>query len=199
MAKRVPLRNSLGGLGLIAVLGGCQPNKPLSAPIPASYVAYDVAGWQQRGNQLWFNNQPFSGHQFQCLASGDTLFTGTYLHGKAEGLHRRWHMGGKLKEARHYQNGWQEGIQRGWYESGKPSFIYHFKQDVYDGTRTEWYTNGQRALYGHYHEGQEEGPQQQWFADGRLKVNYVVRNGRHYGFTGVKHCINVWDSVRVAL
>ena len=62
----------------------------------------------------------------------------------------------------------------------------------------EWYATGQPARYENYHEGSETGLQRQWFTDGTLKFNYVARNGRHYGFTGVKNCVNVWDSVAIS-
>ncbi len=198
MAKRVPLRNSIGLFGLLMLLCHCQPEKAGTPAIPTVLVSADAAGWQRRNGELWLNNQPFSGYQYQRATAGDTLFVGAYLHGKAEGLHRQWYANGQLKEIRHYQNGWQEGEQRGWYESGKRAFVYQFRNDVYEGSRKEWYANGQPALDGHYHEGQENGPQRQWFDTGSLKANYASRHGRHYGFTGVKNCVNVWDSITVS-
>ncbi|MEZ0542098.1 toxin-antitoxin system YwqK family antitoxin [Fibrella arboris] len=197
MAKLAPLRSSFRYWLLLALLPGCQGNRQKLIAIPARYVSTDVPGWQQRAGTLWLNDSLFSGWQFQTSPTGDTLFCGSFLNGKAEGVHRQWYASGQLKEERRYRTGWQEGEQRGWHESGKRAFICQFKNDVYEGTRTEWYANGKPALAGHYHEGQETGLQRQWFDTGTLKVNYEVRNGRHYGFTGVKNCVNVWDSITV--
>ncbi len=198
MAKRAPLRNSLYHWLLLALCAGCQPEKQAPTAIPARYVSVDVPGWQQRSGNLWLNDTLFSGWQFQPTPAGDTLFCGGYLAGKAEGIHRQWYASGGLKEARHFHAGWQQGEQHGWHESGKPAFVYHFKNDVYEGSRKEWYANGKPALDGNYHEGQENGRQRQWFDNGSLKVNYEARNGRNYGFTGVKNCVNVWDSITVS-
>lgn len=198
MARLAPLRNSVWLLWLSLTLINCQSQQPGTASIPNVLVSANVPGWQQHEGKIWLDKKPFSGRQYQCTPSGDTLFSGTYLDGKPEGIHRHWYATGQLKEVRQYRNGWQEGEQRGWHESGKLAFVYQFKNDVYEGTRKEWYTNGKPALEGHYHEGQENGIQRQWFDTGSLKVNYEARNGRNYGFTGVKNCVNVWDSITVS-
>lgn len=196
MAKQGHLRNKVGLLfGLW--LAGCQANTTSEMAIPAVFVSADAIGWQEREGRLWLHNQPFSGWQYQCRPTGDTAFVGAYRAGKAEGMHRFWHENQQLREARHYRNGWQEGVQRGWFDTGKPAFVYQFQDDVYDGSRKEWYPDGQMARDGHYHDGQESGLQRLWYANGSLKANYVARNGRNYGFTGVKNCVNVWDSIRV--
>jgi antitoxin component YwqK of YwqJK toxin-antitoxin module len=163
--------------------------------IPAVSVSADQPGWQRREGRLWLANKPFSGWQYTLSATGDTLSLGAYAAGKAEGIHRQWYPAHRLKETRRYRNGWQEGEAKGWFPSGKPAFVYQFRNDVYAGRRQEWYADGQPARDGHYHDGQEAGLQRQWFADGSLKANYVVREGRTFGFTGVKNCVNVWDSI----
>jgi hypothetical protein len=38
------------------------------------------------------------------------------------------------------------------------------------------------------------GAQIAWYPNGKLRLNYVVRNGRQYGLTGVKNCATVWDA-----
>ncbi|WP_425290797.1 toxin-antitoxin system YwqK family antitoxin [Spirosoma linguale] len=198
MVKRAPLRSKFGQVvALLLILTGCRQSAPATT-IPHVYASADLPGWQKRAGKLWRQDTLFSGWSYQLGATGDTTFLGSYYLGKAEGSHRQWYSNHQLKEIRHYSNGWQEGEQRGWYESGKPTFIYQFKSDVYEGSRKEWYPNGQPAQDGHYHEGHEHGSQRMWYADGSLKVNYVARNGRNYGFTGVKNCVNVWDSIPVS-
>lgn len=199
MANQVLLRNRLGWfISLLVGMSSCHPANPTTVVIPPVYVSTQQAGWQKREGRVLLNSTLFSGWQYQLDADHDTIFVGSYLQGKAEGFHRQWYANHQLKEVRHYQKGWQEGEQRGWFESGKRAFLYQFRNDVYEGSRKEWYTNGKPALYGNYHDGKEQGLQQQWFANGSLKVNYVARNGRNYGFTGVKNCVNVWDSIPVS-
>lgn len=199
MANQVLLRSRLGQLvALFLGFYGCRPANPASSVIPTIYVSTEQSGWQKREGRMWRNDTLFSGWQYQLSPARDTLFVGAFNQGQAEGFHRQWYANRQLREIRHYQKGWQEGEQRGWFESGRQAFFYQFRNDQYEGIRKEWYRNGQPALYGHYHDGQESGVQQQWFANGVLKVNYVARNGRNYGFTGVKNCVNVWDSIAVS-
>lgn len=185
-------------VGLAFGLPACQQSVPETKAIPAVSVATTVPGWQEREGKLWREDTLFSGWQYRLWPNGDTAFVGAFRDGKAEGFHRHWYANKQPQEIRHYENGWQEGEQRGWFESGKPAFVYHFRNDVYEGRLQEWYDNGQPARDGHYLKGQEDGLQRQWFREGILKVNYEARNGRNYGFTGVKNCVNVWDSITVA-
>ncbi|CAN5598553.1 hypothetical protein BH09BAC4_BH09BAC4_04780 [soil metagenome] len=196
MAKQAQLRNKVGfAIGLLLLLVGCHHSTPAIVSIPNVYALADQPGWQRQEGRLWLKKELFSGWQYQLWPNGDTAFVGAFREGRAEGKHRHWHANHQPKEVRQYQNGWQQGEQRGWYESGKPAFIYHFQNDVYEGSLKEWYPNGRLARNGNYHEGHENGPQKIWFAEGVLKANYVARNGRNYGFTGVKNCVNVWDSL----
>jgi hypothetical protein len=199
MGRRAPLRSRFGGVAaLLFLLAGCRQTAPDTGTIPPMYVSAELAGWQKREGKLWRHDTLFSGWQYQLQTRGDTVFIGAFIKGKAEGTHRHWYPNHQRKEIRRYSHGWQEGEQRGWYESGRPAFIYQFQQDVYEGRRQEWYANGRPAQDGHYHQGQENGLQRMWYADGSIKVNYVARSGRNYGFTGVKNCVNVWDSIPTA-
>ncbi|SOD88056.1 toxin-antitoxin system YwqK family antitoxin [Spirosoma fluviale] len=198
MAKPVQLLSKLWLIAfLLPVFFSCTQTAS-TGTIPLKYVSTDQPGWQKREGKLWMHDTLFSGWYYELSPTGDTAFVGAYDQGRAEGPHRHWYSNHQLKEIRQYKKGWQEGEQRGWYESGKPAFVYEFKNDVYEGRRQEWYANGQPAQDGHYHDGRESGAQRMWYADGSLKVNYVARNGRNYGFTGVKNCVNVWDSISLS-
>ncbi|MEZ0607531.1 toxin-antitoxin system YwqK family antitoxin [Fibrella sp. WM1] len=198
MARQAPLRDSGLVAWLIALLALGLPGCGAEPSIPHVFVNSAAAGWQWRDGQLWLNNNRFSGWQYSLYPTGDTAFVGAYWQGKAEGVHRKRYANGQLREWRHYRHGWQEGEQRGWYANGKPEFTAQCQHDVYEGKLNEWFPNGRLARRGTYHEGHEEGPQQLWFDNGTLKANYEAREGRLYGFTGVKNCENVWDSIRVA-
>lgn len=180
-------------------LFGCQTkNHQKSVVIPSVFVAIDQPDWQQKEGKLLYKNTQFDGWQYQLHANGDTAFVGAFLHGKPEGTHTQRYENKQLKEVRHYENGWQEGTQQGWYADGKPRFLYKFKNDVYQGIVKQWYPSGRLSVHFNYEQGQEAGRQQMWYSDGNLKANYVARNGRNYGLTGVKNCENVWDSVKVS-
>ncbi|GAB3944837.1 hypothetical protein GCM10028805_12920 [Spirosoma harenae] len=199
MVKRAQsLSNFFLVVSLLLTFFQCQQKTPEATSIPGVFESVDQDAWTHANGQLLLKNKPFSGWQYQLWTNGDTAYVGAFSEGKAEGIHRQWYANHKPKEVRQYRNGWQEDEQRGWHESGKPSFVYRFQNDVYEGNVKEWYVNGQPARDGNYHEGQEAGSQRQWFADGTLKFNYVARNGRNYGFTGVKNCVNVWDSISVS-
>ncbi|GAB3687654.1 hypothetical protein GCM10027592_01490 [Spirosoma flavus] len=199
MANRARLLSKLvGTVFLLLLLCQCRQQTDERSAIPSVFANANQTGWQRSEGRLFLNDRPFSGWQYALSDEGDTTFVGAFIEGKAEGQHRSWYVGRKLKEVRQYKNGWQEGARTGWFQSGKPAFVYHFRNDVYEGNRKEWLANGRLIFDGNYSQGQEEGRQQQWFADGSLKMNYVVRNGRTYGFTGVKDCVNVWDSITVA-
>ncbi|MFD2932367.1 toxin-antitoxin system YwqK family antitoxin [Spirosoma flavum] len=199
MAKQALLPNKLVSIaGLILCLFDCQQSTPKTVAIPGVFVSVDQSGWQKTEGNLWLTDTLFSGWQYQLWPTGDTAFVCGFNQGKAEGLHRQWYPNHRPKESRHYRKGWQEGEQRGWFPSGRQAFIYHFQNDVYEGNVNEWYSNGRPARTSDYHEGHENGLQRLWYADGSLKANYVARNGRNYGFTGVKNCVNVWDSLIVS-
>jgi hypothetical protein len=198
MANPARSRSKLNLVWLWLALSGCGPEQPKTDAVPSVFISVNQPGWQRREGQLWLNNQPFSGYQYDRDPAGNTLFVGGYRAGKAEGLYRYWYPNQRPKEVRRYRHNWQQDEQRGWHESGRLAFVCQFRDDVYEGRRQEWYTDGQPARNGHYHNGQENGLQQLWFANGRLRANYVARAGRNYGFTGVKNCANVWDSVHVS-
>ncbi len=199
MARLVQLPNKIRlALGVLLAILACREEPADSTLILSQLVSTDQPGWQRREGKLWLNDKLFSGWQYQLAGTGDTLFLGGFKEGKAEGLHRFWYDTKQPKEVRQYRNGWQESEQRGWFESGKPAFVYQFRNDVYEGPLKEWYPDGRLAREGNYRNGQENGSQRMWFADGSLKANYVVREGRSYGFTGVKNCVNVWDSITIS-
>ncbi|HJY63931.1 MAG TPA: toxin-antitoxin system YwqK family antitoxin, partial [Ignavibacteria bacterium] len=53
----------------------------------------------------------------------------------------------------------------------------------------DWNENGMLFNDFNYINGYEEGLQRAWYPDGSLQANYVVKNNRKYGLTGVKNCI----------
>lgn len=99
MVKQALLRAKVG-LILWLMLSACGQHSANKPVIPNIFVSADKDGWQRREGRLWLNNEPFSGWQYQCQASGDTTFVGAYSGGKAEGKHWSWHESRRVKEIR---------------------------------------------------------------------------------------------------
>lgn len=149
-----------------------------------------------RGTILFYGSQLLSGSVFECGDRGDTLAIEHYIDGKLDGWSRTWYPNGRLCEERYFVNGQREGVHQGYWPRGTLKFRYHYKNDLMDGVAEEWFES--RAQYSrmNYVEGHESGLQTVWRFDGGLFANYVVKNGRKYGLTGVKNCKNVWDTTK---
>lgn len=142
------------------------------------------------------------------LYSSDTLFTGLliktsdetfaweeipYTNGVISGTSFGYYNGKKRAYAREYVNGKKQGTHKMWYPSGQLKSEGHYETDFYQGNLKVWNEDGSPIMDFNYVDGQEVGQQKMWYADGRVKANYVVRNGRRYGLTGVKNCVNVFE------
>ena len=100
---------------------------------------------------------------------------------------------GNLLSEMNIVNGIKDGISRKWWPNGNLKSESNFENGEYHGTVSVFFENGKTFSIFNYEHGHESGSQQMWKSDGRLKVNYEVVNGRKYGLTGVKNCINVFD------
>ena len=76
------------------------------------------------------------------------------------------------------------------YKNGFKRFEYLVEKDIPVGIHQEWYANGQIfSLLTYNDEGQPNGIQKMWFENGKIKANYVVKNGKRFGFLGAKGCV----------
>ncbi|HYE87651.1 MAG TPA: hypothetical protein VEA16_14915 [Vicinamibacterales bacterium] len=66
----------------------------------------------------------------------------------------------------------------------------HFSQPLLEERRT-FYPSGRLFEVRHFYNGREEGLQQAWTEDGTLYLNYVMKNGRRYGFVNARPCTPV--------
>lgn len=179
------------GMVLALSLCNCELGKH---QIPAQRMNATAENWSSQNGQLFWSGQPFSGYRYALYSPRDTAEMIPFWHGKEEGVARYWHPNGRLREKRFFKQGKREGTHYGWWEDGKPSFVYHFKADLHQGLAHTWHSNGKSASIFNYTQGQEDGQQQAWYDNGVLRLNYVARNGRQYGLTGVKNCATVWDA-----
>ncbi len=162
---------------------------------PAVFFNQSQHFFQTKQGITYLNDQPFSGRQFGLYENGDTAFITPYCDGKENGIAKAWYENKQLKEIRKYKRGKKTGTHSGWWPGGQQKFCFSYRDDVYEGEVKEWYSSGSLFKWFHYKNGQEEGLQQQYFANGSPQFNYVAKEGRNYGLTGVKNCVNVRDIV----
>ena len=148
---------------LLLFLVSCGVEMP-SDPIPFTYE-----GVTKTKGIYYYQGEPFTGTFIEIISSGDTSIIEEYVDGKKNGTSKVWWPLGVLKFEAHYQDG------------------------LYQGQVSEWYVDGQPYSVFNYDKGYEAGKQIAWKSDGRIKANYEVINGRKYGLTGVKNCINVFE------
>lgn len=120
---------------------------------------------------------------------------GSYSYnGKAyTGIIEEYNDSGTLISEIKLVNGKKEGLSKFYWPDGKLKCEANYQNGIYHGSVTRYFENGNLFSSFNYDQGQESGKQQIWKSDGRIKVNYEVINGRKYGLTGVKNCVNVLE------
>lgn len=103
-------------------------------------------------------------------------------------IRRTWYANGQLRDERSYAGGREQGVHRGWWEDGSRRFEAYYDDARREGEMREWNEHGMLFHLGHYVNGAEAGVQQMWNEDGSLRANYVVKNGRRYGYMGAVGC-----------
>jgi antitoxin component YwqK of YwqJK toxin-antitoxin module len=140
-----------------------------------------------KNRELYLGSLLFTGRIIEVV-NGDTVSVKEYSSGKASGQHVTYFPNGKINEVRYYAAGLKTGEHTGWWENGNLRFIYHFSNDEFDGNMKVWNENGMLFNDFNFVNGKEEGLQRAWFPNGDVQANYVARNNRKYGITGVKNC-----------
>jgi antitoxin component YwqK of YwqJK toxin-antitoxin module len=181
----------------VFLLVGCRQTQdaPEAFARPRAVFVRDTPGVLERQNGLLLHHgRPFDGYFLELFPNGDTASVGGFVLGKAEGVSKSWYTGGRLREIRFYRAGKKTGRHLGWWDNGAPKFEFNFQNDLHEGPARTWYAEGSPDSDFFYQNGYETGAQRAWYPDGTLRLNYVVREGRKYGLTGVKNCETVWDS-----
>lgn len=117
----------------------------------------------------YFKDEPYSGILEEYDASKNLIGESELVDGKKNGVSKYYWPNRTLKFEANYKNG-----------------FYH-------GSVKRYFENGELLSWFNYDNGHESGKQQMWKSDGRIKVNYEVIDGRKYGLTGVKNCVNVLE------
>lgn len=176
-------------ISFLILISGCSffKKEQLSGATEFIYVNSADKKIKSKDRLLYYDSLMFTGKIFE-VKEGDTLRMSEYKNGKLNGKEVIYYSPGKIKEERYYADGNKTGEHKGWWESGRLRFIYHFKDDMFDGNVKVWNVNGMLFNDFNYVKGQEEGLQQAWFPNGDVQANYVAKNNRKYGITGVKNC-----------
>ncbi len=158
--------------------------------IPENIVVLADTMLSKRQGILFYAQKPFSGFVIDKYPNEKLATQNGYLNGKLEGRQEKWYPGGLKMEIRFYHDNRKVGKHTGWWENGKMKFEYFIKNDIPIKTHREWYPNGQLFSLSNYNNaGQPDGTHKMWFETGQIKANYVIVNGRRFGFLGAKGCM----------
>ena len=167
----------------------------IAKTVPANYINATDTRFSNHQDTLYYGNSFFTGYRYSLYPNGDTASLQSYFNGVEEGIQQKWHPNKQLAEKRFYINGKKEGIHQGWWPDGKQKFYFEVYSNEYNGEFKEWYSSGLLGKDFHYVNGQEEGSEKLWWDNGTIRANYVIRNGKKYGFIGLKTCTNPYDSI----
>lgn len=173
---------------VIMIFAGCAtPGKVTIGSTDYLKLNSDDASIRKEERIVYYNELVFTGTITE-VSRGDTVSITEYKNGLKHGKQLSHYSIGKVKEERYFENGLKTGEHKGWWENGKLKFIYHFSNDEFDGNVKAWSESGQLFNDFNYVNGKEEGLQRAWFPGGEIQANYVAKNYRKYGITGVKNC-----------
>ena len=167
----------------------------IAKTVPLVYLNEVNKDFSKQQDTVYYKNQFFTGYRFNLYPNGDTAVLQSYFNGVEEGRQKKWYPNHQLQEERFYINGKKEGFHKGWWPNGKEKILFEANGDKYEGEFKEWYSSGLLQKYFHYKNGKEEGSERLWWDNGSVRANYVIREGKKYGLTGLKTCINPYDSV----
>jgi antitoxin component YwqK of YwqJK toxin-antitoxin module len=174
----------------------CKHNEQAQNKVPETFVATTDLLLSKRGQTVKYKDEAFSGWLYGLYENGDSSFITRYYNGKEDGISKAWYPNKQLMEIRLFVQGEKTGEHKGWWENGQQKYIFHYKHDLFEGNLKEWNINGVLFRDGNFLNGKEHGLQKFWRPDGKLYANYVVKNGRNYGLTGVKNCKNVGEDIK---
>jgi antitoxin component YwqK of YwqJK toxin-antitoxin module len=176
-----------------------QSEKQLVA-IPKTELLADNEGFGWQQDVLFFEGKSYFGYVLEKYPSGQKATLNAYFKGKLEGIQQKWFENGVKMEVRHYAENRKVGTHVGWYANGQKRFEYFIENDIPIKTHREWFENGRLYSLTNYDaNGQPEGEQKMWFVSGQIKSNYVIKNGRRFGFLGAKGCMGEGEKKTIGL
>jgi antitoxin component YwqK of YwqJK toxin-antitoxin module len=187
----------------IVILSGCSPktdNSQQLVAIPKTELLADNEGFGWQQDVLFFKGKPYSGYVIEKYQNGQKASKNAYFKGKLEGIQQKWSENGAKMEVRHYAQNRKVDTHTGWYANGQKRYEYFIENDIPIKTHREWFANGRLYTLTNYDaNGQPEGEQKMWFENGQIKSNYVIKNGRRFGFLGAKGCMGEGEKKAIGL
>ena len=190
-------------MAVVAALFSCSEKKiespkqeaKIAKTVPQIFISATDKGFSNHQDTVYYQEKFFTGYRYSLYSNGDTAILQSYFNGVEEGFQRKWYAGKQLAEERFYINGKKEGRHRTWWPDGKQRMEFDAYSNEYNGEFREWYASGLLGKDFHYVNGQEEGSEKLWWDNGTIRANYVIRDGKKYGFIGLKLCSNPNDSI----
>ena len=167
----------------------------IAKTVPQTYINATDSGFSNHQDTVYYHDKFFTGYRYALYENGDTAILQSYFNGVEEGFQKKWYPNKQLAEERFYINGKKEGKHRTWWPDGKQKMEFDALNNEYNGEFREWYATGLLGKDFHYLNGQEEGSEKLWWDNGTIRANYVIRDGKKYGFIGLKLCANPNDSI----
>ena len=112
--------------------------------------------------------------------------------GRIDGLYQQWTKEGNLRTESTYKAGIKDGSQKGYHLNGHLSYEYTVTNGKREGIYLEYYPSGDLQIENTYDKDSIIA-QKIFDIDGVTLANYVIRDGRFYGFRGSSSCINVMN------
>ncbi len=194
------MKNIIGLLFVIILLASCQTNNEQLVAIPNIELLADDKDFEWQQDILLYKRKPFTGFTIEKFPNQKLSTKNGYLNGKLEGKQQKWFENGAKMELRFYTNNHKNGTHEGWYNHGQKRFEYFIENDIPIKTHREWHANGQLfTRFNFNNEGQPDGEQKMWFETGQIKANYVIKNGRRFGFLGAKGCMGENEKKQIGL
>ena len=167
----------------------------IAKTVPQTFINATDSSFSNHQDTVYYQDKFFTGYRYALYDNGDTAALQAYFNGVEEGFQKKWYAGKQLAEERFFINGKKEGRHRTWWPDGKPKMEFDALHNEYHGEFREWYATGLLGKDFHYLNGKEEGSQKLWWDNGTIRANYVIRDGKKYGFIGLKLCVNPNDSI----
>lgn len=193
----MPFNKLLCLLPLVLLVGGCHSPGPQAGRNPEKVLVLDIHPdslyLDQATGVTYYKDQPFNGACLRLYANQAWQEETHYLHGRKQGLHRKWYPDGTLSFESHYQEGRLHGRVRSWWSEGHLRSESLYADGVSHGTQRQWYRSGALFKQLHLNHGKEEGLQQAWRENGTIYTNYEARNGRIFGLKRANLCYELDD------
>lgn len=166
----------------------CACNKPVKAMLPA--ISYDeIVDFE---GYYYLDNQLYTGVIYQDNPGLPLVVKKEFqvVKGLKNGYSREWMLDQVIRTEKQFVAGKEDGKQKGYHTNGNLSYEYTVVDGKKEGRYIENYPSGQLHIESTYEQDRIIA-KKILDISGVTLTNYVIRDGRYYGFLGTSGCINV--------